>query len=71
MKLINASNSNNWVIVDEVSDGDAAVLRAVGFEFVYDVDEAGMNYEDDGIYPYEMWWNTALIEARDHVDYKC
>ena len=57
MKLIKKDDEARWVIVDEVSDNDAAVLRACGFEYIYDVDENGCNKEDGGNYPYEIWYN--------------
>ena len=55
MKLINSHKENGWIIVDEVSSDDAAVLQACGFRYVYDVDENGTNREDGGKYSYELW----------------
>ena len=57
MKLINKDESARWIIVDEVSDDDAAILKACGFTYTYDVDENGYNGEDSGDYPYEIWSN--------------
>ena len=56
MKLIKTDGNANWIIVDEVSDDEAAVLRACGFEYVDDVDANGFHGEDNVDYPYEIWW---------------
>ena len=57
MKLINKDENSRWIIVDEVSDDDATILKACGFTYSYDVDENGCNDEDGGDYPYEIWNN--------------
>lgn len=57
MQLIKGDDHSRWVIVSEVSDYDAAMLRACGFDYIYDVDENGYNGEDNRNYPYEIWWN--------------
>ena len=57
MKLINKDKNACWIIVDEVSDDDALILRACGFDYTYDVDENGYNGEDSSNYPYEIWSN--------------
>lgn len=56
MKLIRSDKNANWIIVDSVSDDDAAVLKACGFEYVDGVDENGFHGEDGVDHPYEIWW---------------
>ena len=61
MKLINKDENACWIIVDEVSDDDADILKACGFTYRYDVDENGYNGEDGGNYPYEIWNNLNKV----------
>lgn len=67
MKLISKSDDFRWIIVDEVSDDDAAVLEACGYDYTYDVDENGYNGEDDGDYPYEIWSNVIRDVIREEL----
>ena len=57
MKLIKSDPANIWIIVNCVTDDDAEVLSACGFQYGYSVDENGYNGEDDGFYPHEIWYN--------------
>lgn len=64
MKLIKKDANVRWIIVDEVTDDDAFVLRTCGFDYIYNVDENGCTQDCNVIYPYEMWWSICDTTRR-------